>query len=221
MYSTFIRDKAIVLSCACALGACAATGGAPPQPGYADDTRAQVVKSAYGLCWRTPWWSPAAATETCDPEYVKTAAAPPPKPAPPPPPMAQPAPPPPPVAVVAPVTERITLSADVLFDFDKATIKPEGEHRLDELVEQLRGVSLDSVIATGHTDSIGTEKYNQGLSERRADSVKEYLISKGVGQNRIEAEGKGEGQPVADNRTAAGRAQNRRVELEVVGTKTR
>ena len=81
------------------------------------------------------------------------------------------------------------------------------------------GIDLETIIAVGHTDSIGTEKYNQGLSERRAASVKSYLVSKGVDPNRIYTEGKGELQPVASNKTREGRAQNRRVEIEVVGSR--
>ena len=75
------------------------------------------------------------------------------------------------------------------------------------------------VIAVGHTDSVGTDKYNNKLSQRRADAVKAYLVSKGIEPNRIYTEGKGEKQPVADNKTSEGRAKNRRVEIEVVGTR--
>jgi OOP family OmpA-OmpF porin len=90
---------------------------------------------------------------------------------------------------------------------------------LDQVAQQAGSVNLETVIATGHTDSIGTEAYNQKLSERRANTVKQYLISKGVPADRIYAEGKGELQPVASNKTREGRAQNRRVEIEIVGTR--
>ena len=76
------------------------------------------------------------------------------------------------------------------------------------------------IIAVGHTDSIGTDAYNQRLSVRRAEAVKAYLVSKGIEKNRVYTEGKGEKQPVADNKTAEGRAKNRRVEIEVVGTRS-
>ncbi|UUZ72504.1 OmpA family protein [Polaromonas sp. P1(28)-8] len=103
-----------------------------------------------------------------------------------------------------------------MFDFDKATLKPGGTGKLDALVDRLKGVNVDVVIAVGHTDSVGTDAYNQRLSLARADSVKAYLVSKGVDRQRIRTEGRGESQPVADNATAEGRAKNRRVDIEVV-----
>ena len=121
--------------------------------------------------------------------------------------------------VVAPTSEKVSFAADAFFDFDKATLKPEGKSKLDELAAQLGGINLEVIIAVGHTDSVGTDAYNQKLSVRRADAVKAYLVSKGVESNRVYTEGKGEKQPVADNKTAEGRAKNRRVEIEVVGTR--
>jgi OOP family OmpA-OmpF porin len=121
--------------------------------------------------------------------------------------------------VVAPTATKVVLNADTFFDFDKSTIKPEGRQILDQVASQVNTLNLETLIATGHTDSIGTEQYNQGLSERRANSVKSYLIDKGVPADRIYAEGKGETQPVATNKTREGRAQNRRVEIEIVGTR--
>ncbi len=118
-----------------------------------------------------------------------------------------------------PVAEKVTFAADVLFDFDKSVIKPEGKAKLDDLSNKIRGINLEVVIAIGHTDSIGTDEYNQKLSVRRAESVKAYLVSKGVEPNRIYTEGKGEKQPVATNKTAEGRAKNRRTEIEVIGTR--
>jgi OmpA-OmpF porin, OOP family len=185
-----------------------------------------------GGCVRTSYWSPALATVECDPDLVpKPAAAPAPAPAP------QPAPPPPPAAAPAPiapppapaptpapakpkpVAEKITFAADVLFDFDKATIKPEGKEKLDELAAKVRDINLEVVIAIGHTDSIGSDEYNQRLSVRRAESVKAYMISKGIEPNRVYTEGKGEKQPIASNKTRDGRQKNRRVEIEVIGTR--
>ena len=111
------------------------------------------------------------------------------------------------------------MAADAHFDFDKSALKPEGKAKLDDLVGKLKAVNLEVVIAIGHTDSIGSNAYNQKLSVRRANSVKAYLVSKGIEANRIYTEGKGETQPVASNKTKEGRAKNRRVEIEVVGTR--
>ncbi|MGC1271964.1 MAG: OmpA family protein, partial [Croceibacterium sp.] len=110
--------------------------------------------------------------------------------------------------------------ADAFFDFDKAVLKPEGKASLDDLTAKLQGMNLEVIIAVGHTDSIGTDAYNQKLSLRRAEAVKAYIVSKGVDQSRVYTEGKGETQPVADNATSEGRAKNRRVTVEVVGTRT-
>src|SRR5689334_4876413 len=118
-----------------------------------------------------------------------------------------------------PVAEKVTLAADVLFDFDRADVKPEGKSKLDDLSGKVRGVNLEVVIAIGHADSIGSDAYNQKLSVRRAEAVKAYLVSKGIEANRVYTEGKGKKQPVADNRTKEGRAKNRRVEIEVIGTR--
>ena len=113
----------------------------------------------------------------------------------------------------------MTYAADAFFDFDKSVLKPEGKAKLDDLVSKVKGINLEVIIAVGHTDSVGTDAYNQKLSLRRSEAVKAYLVSKGIEKNRVYTEGKGEKQPVADNKTSAGRAKNRRVEIEVVGTK--
>jgi OOP family OmpA-OmpF porin len=118
-----------------------------------------------------------------------------------------------------PVAEKVTFASDVLFDFDKSVVKPEGKAKLDDLSGKVRGVNLEVVIAIGHADSIGSDAYNQKLSVRRAESVKAYLVSKGLEANRVYTEGKGKKQPVADNKTREGRAKNRRVEIEVIGTR--
>ena len=180
------------------------------------------------LCWRDAGWTPATAHPSCDGAAKPPAPAPAPAPRvapPPPPPPAAPAPAPrppaPAPAPAAPVSEKVTFAADAFFDFDKAVLKPEAKAKMDDLVGKTGGLNLEVIIAVGHTDSVGADAYNQQLSVRRADAVKEYLVSKGIEKNRIYTEGKGEKQPVADNKTTEGRAKNRRVEIEVVGTRTR
>jgi OmpA-OmpF porin, OOP family len=173
------------------------------------------------LCWRDGFWTPATGLQGCDgvPAPAAPTPAPAPRPAPAPAP-ATPAPAPAAAAVVAaPTSEKVTFAADAFFDFDKAVLKPEGRAKLDDLVSKMGGLNLEVIIAVGHTDSIGTDAYNQRLSIRRSEAVKAYLVSKGVEKNRVYTEGKGEKQPVADNKTAEGRAKNRRVEIEVVGTR--
>ena len=172
------------------------------------------------LCWRDAFWTPATAAPGCDGAIVPVApraAAPVVVPAAvvPPPPVAAP------VAPVAPATvaTKVTFAADAFFDFNKSVVKPEGKAKLDDLVGKIKDINLEVIIAVGHTDSVGSDAYNQKLSVRRSEAVKAYLVSKGIEKNRVYTEGKGEKQPVADNKTAEGRAKNRRVEIEVVGTR--
>ena len=170
------------------------------------------------LCWRDGYWTPATAIAECDGALKPPAPAPAPAPAPVAAPAPTPAPAPAPVAPVA-TSEKVTFAADAFFDFDKSVLKPEGKAKLDDLVSKMGGINLEVIIAVGHTDSVGTDAYNQKLSVRRSEAVKSYLVAKGVEKNRVYTEGKGEKQPVADNKTAEGRAKNRRVEIEVVGTR--
>jgi OOP family OmpA-OmpF porin len=120
---------------------------------------------------------------------------------------------------VVATSSKVTYAADAFFDFDKSVLKPAGKAKLNDLVSKVQGINLEVIIAVGHTDSIGTDAYNQKLSVRRAEAVKAYLVSKGIEKSRVYTEGKGEKQPVADNKTKEGRAKNRRVEIEVVGTR--
>jgi OmpA-OmpF porin, OOP family len=119
----------------------------------------------------------------------------------------------------ASVKQAVVIQADALFDFDKSVLRPDGRKSIDDALAKLKGVDIEMVIATGHTDSIGTEAYNQKLSERRAAAVKDYLVSKGIPAAKITTIGKGESQPVATNKTAEGRQKNRRVDIEFKGTR--
>jgi OOP family OmpA-OmpF porin len=195
-----------------------------PYSAYVQDARGVIARNPFGLCWRTGYWTPADAVPGCDaplcvePERLENG-----KCVAPPPPVAAPAPAAPapaPAPAPVPTSEKVSYSADAFFDFDKAVLKPAGKASLDDLVSKLKDINLEVIIAVGHTDSVGTDEYNQKLSVRRAEAVKAYLQSKGVEANRVYTEGKGEKQPVADNKTAAGRAKNRRVEIEVVGTRS-
>ena len=215
--------KMILLAGVVALGGIA-TNASAQVSGYLTDTRGGIVKDPFGLCWRTGYWTPAMANAECDPDLVpKPAAAPAPKPAAPAraPAPAKPAPAPakPAAAAPRPTTQKVTLAADALFDFDKSVIKADAKTKLDDLVGKLKAINLEVIIAIGHTDSVGSDAYNQKLSLRRAEAVKAYMVSKGIEPNRIYTEGKGEKQPIADNKTKEGRAKNRRVEIEVVGTR--
>jgi OOP family OmpA-OmpF porin len=149
------------------------------------------------LCWRDNFWTPATAAPDCDGALKKAAPAP------------------------APVasSSKVTLLADALFDFDKSTLKPEGTQKLDGLVQKLKDVTVEVIIVVGFTDSVGSLDYNKKLSLRRAEAVKAYLTKNGIEASRVYTEGKAFAEPVGDNKTAIGRALNRRSVIEVVGTK--
>ena len=124
------------------------------------------------------------------------------------------------VTAPAPVVPaKVTLSSDALFDFDKSTLKAEGQKSLNDLLGKIKGQNYDVVVAVGHTDGVGSDAYNQKLSVARAESVKAYLVSQGLPDAKIRAEGKGKSNPIAPNDTEEGRAKNRRVEITVVPAK--
>lgn len=200
---------------ATAANAVPAANGGPVVDNWQNGTGEYVWHNGTNeLCWRDANWTPATAAVGCDGALVRTVTQTVVTP-PPPPPVVQPAKP----AAPAVAASKVTYAADAFFDFDKAVLKPEGKAKLDDLVSKIHGINLEVIIAVGHTDAVGTVAYNQRLSVRRAEAVKAYLVSKGIERNRVYTEGKGKSQPVADNRTAAGRAKNRRVEIEVVGTR--
>jgi len=184
-----------------------------------------VWKNVDGQCWRDASWTPATAAAGCGgalaapaapaaaaPAAAAAAAAAAPK-------AAAPAAAAPKAAAPAAAAAKVTYAADAFFDFDKSVLKPEGKAKLDDLTSKVKGINLEVIIAVGHTDSTGADAYNQKLSVARAEAVKAYLVSKGIEKNRVYTEGKGEKAPVADNKTKEGQAKNRRVEIEVVGTR--
>jgi OOP family OmpA-OmpF porin len=147
------------------------------------------------LCWRDAAWTPATASKGCDGALAARGA-----------------------AASGVSQSKITLQADTLYDFNKSDLKPEGKATLDKIARDLSKIKLEVIIAVGNTDSVGSDAYNMALGQRRAQSVKSYLTSKGVDGSRIYTESKGKSNPVASNATEQGRAKNRRTDIEVVGT---
>lgn len=210
MNMTF-KQRALPLMTALVLGTVAMEANAD-QIGYWEDQSNKMVRSSNGECVRTGHWTKELATAECDPGLMPKVAAAPAEPAP----VARVAP------ALAPVTEKVAMDADAMFDFDKSELKPNGKKELDEVVRKLNlaGAELKLITSTGHTDNIGSTEYNIDLSLRRAEAVKSYLISQGVDGNHINTVGKGEAQPFASNTTAQSRAENRRVDIEVSSTRT-
>ena len=194
-------------------------------PGYVSTAGNQVWTSPYGLCWRTTDWSPEKAAAPCDTVRVAQVAAPPPVAVAPPPPVA--AAPTPLVTPQPPLIEKISVSEDVLFAFDKAELKPEGQKTIDELSKRMSGANVQEIDVIGHTDRIGTEQYNQQLSEKRAAAVKAYLTQKGIETTKVKSEGRGKNEPVTGDQCKGLRGDklisclqpDRRVDVEVRGTK--
>ncbi|MGB0127037.1 MAG: OmpA family protein, partial [Rhodocyclaceae bacterium] len=145
---------------------------------YGIDARGVLARSGTGLCWRTGSWTPAAAAavpeagcacdrdllpkEVCEPKVAEAT-----------------------TPAGKPAAEKVTVAADALFDFDKATLRPEGKAKLDEVVAKAGAIKLEVIIAVGHTDRLGSDTYNQKLSQRRAEAVKAYVVGKGIEANRV------------------------------------
>jgi OmpA-OmpF porin, OOP family len=184
-------NKPSKFALAIAFAAVTATGAASAQSNDNwVNSYGNVWKNSYGQCWQDSFWTPA----TADPQCVDKKD--------------------------SPVSDKVVFSADTFFDFNKSNLKPEGRQLLDQVAAQLNTIKLETVIAVGYTDSIGSVDYNLGLGQRRADAVKAYLVSKGVAADRIYTESKGKADPIASNATAEGRAKNRRVEVEIVGSRS-
>ena len=194
--------------------------------GYLVDSYGNSIttSSNTGLCWRDSDWTPARSVEPCDP-VARKAEAPAPR-------MVAVAPAPEKRAAAPPARmapQSFVFSADALFAFDKSVLKPEGKAALDDFARQLGGARYDVVFVTGHADRFGSNEYNQKLSERRAQAVKDYLVSRDIAANRINADGKGETQPVTQAGACSGAKSakviaclqpDRRVHAEVTGTRS-
>jgi OmpA-OmpF porin, OOP family len=208
---------------ALALATLGGTAQAAGVPGYVSSSENQVWTSPYGQCWKTTDWTPEKAAAPCDAVRTVQLAAPPPVAV---------APPPPTPLVVAPppqppVIEQISLSSDVLFAFDKAELLPEGQKKIDDIAGRLKGANVQLINTIGHADRIGSDKYNQQLSEKRAAAVKEYLAQQGVETSKVRSEGRGESEPVTGDQCKGMSGAklisclqpDRRVDIEVRGEK--
>ena len=216
-----IAKHSMMAVVAATLGLCATLAQAQATDRvYVIDARGEVATSGTGLCWRTSYWTPAAAAkdpagckcdkdllpkDVCEPKKASAEKK----------------------AATKPASAKVTVAADALFDFNKATLRPEGKKKLDEVVAKANSLVLEVVIAVGHADRIGSAAYNQKLSEKRAASVKTYLVSKGIPANRIYTEGKGSKQPVTKKDQCKGPKSakviaclqpDRRVDIEIIGT---
>ena len=218
--------KQVRLAAACALALGVMSGTASGQTALAPANEralvtgpaSQVWMNGFGECWHSGFGPAPSPNLVCGPQPIAQYVAP----------AAQPAP----VVVAAvaaqPVREKVTLDADALFDFDKAVLRPEGRAALNAFVGKLQGVELETITAVGHTDRLGSDRYNQKLSEERAAAVKAYLVSQGIQPNTVRSEGKGETQPVTKAGECPGGKSakvigclqpDRRVEVEVSGTR--
>lgn len=210
-------------------GATARIASPPPAPGYVGSGTGVVATNPFGLCWHGgAEWTPDKAAAPCDlvPQAsapVAVAKAPEPAPAP----LAEAEPEPAPAVI-----EKLTLNTDVLFPFNSAKLLPGGEQKLDQLAQDAQGANVDQIVLTGHADRIGSEDYNQQLSEERAQAVADYLAQKGVDSSKLQVEGKGKSEPITgDECSKLGPESNknqkliaclqpdRRVDAELLGSR--
>ncbi|MFZ4499464.1 MAG: OmpA family protein [Burkholderiales bacterium] len=208
------------------------TAAAEDRSGYWVNSEGTVWRSGFNLCWRAGYWTPALAIAECDPDLVAkpAVAEPTPEPvaAPAPGPMMEPPSVPEPMGPKKPAFEKFTFGAETLFAFDKADVRADAAHILDDIVDKMnRYPEVELIVVTGHTDRIGAEAYNQKLSDRRAAAVRDYLIGKGVDGGRVQSVGRGESEPVVGCGAIKGKANranralieclqpNRRVVIEI------
>jgi OOP family OmpA-OmpF porin len=222
-YSFTKKQISLAVSCALALGVVSQAARAeinPEDTGYLTDKRGTVARSGFGLCWHTGTGPAPLSTIECDPNFVPAPVAK----------LVEPIPQQVAVAAVAPkpVTERVTLDADTLFDFDKSVLRPAGRAALDDFVVKIGDIKPETIMAVGHTDRFGSEGYNQRLSEQRVAAVKVYLVGKGIEPDRMHTEGKGEMQPVTKAGECDGAKSakviaclqpDRRVDIDVAGSR--
>ena len=213
--------KLLSLASALAISSVALAQAPEPKPGsaYWRDSQGQVIRDGFGGCVVSGFYTPALATEECGGPKAKPEV-----------PPAAPAkaaaiiangslPAGPKIPEVTPAPQQVTYKASSFFDFDKSVVKPAGRQALQDMMNQAKGADIEQIRVEGHTDATGPTEYNQGLSERRADAVKRVLVELGAPPSKIVTEGFGETQPIADNKTREGRAQNRRVLVEFLGSR--
>lgn len=200
----------ITLAAAC-LGTSSLTLAVQP---YWHDQDGRVVHDGSGGCVQTKDWTKELASADCGVRPVAKA---------PPPPVVQPAPviaAPAPKAAPTPAEQPVTLRGDTSFAPGSDELRPAARAELDKLAQRIRSLeSVDSIEVAGHTDNTGAAAFNQALSERRAQSVRRYLMEQGVSGDKISTTGYGMSRPIADNATSAGRATNRRVEIAIHGAR--
>jgi OOP family OmpA-OmpF porin len=227
MSSVFRMTLAAVATCAALSPATGSAQTGERKDGYLTDTQGGIVRAiGAGVCVRTSQWTPALAVAECDPDLVPKA------PPPPPPPKKVETPPPKKAEAKKPAPKPEMMNVERKIElqgmpFDKAEMTPDNVKELDEFMADLKPVTLGAIIVTGHTDRIGSLKYNQRLSERRAVVVKDYVVSKGVDPKLIFWEGKAFKQPIPVTKFCSNKmkrkqlieclAPNRRVTVEAVG----